>query len=117
MTRAKLISGAVLAFGLAVTAAPVARAQQVSKPIIVQSKAKREKFKGEVMACTSRQITVRSRENIMLVRTFTYTEKVRDQIQQILDRGGYQYGDKVEIEYDAGTDVALKIKGKPSKPL
>ena len=33
---------------------------------------------------------------------------------QIAARGGYRYGDKIEIEYAAGSDVALQIKGKPS---
>ena len=36
---------------------------------------------------------------------------------KLLDQGGYQYGDTVEIQYQLGTDVALKIIGKPSKPL
>jgi hypothetical protein len=37
-------------------------------------------------------------------------------MQKLLDRGGYQYGDKVEIQHEAGSDVALQIKGKPSRP-
>jgi hypothetical protein len=38
-------------------------------------------------------------------------------MQKLFDQGGYQYGDKVEIWYMQGTDVAVRIKGKPSKPL
>ena len=38
-------------------------------------------------------------------------------MQQILTDGGYQYDDKVEIESMPGSDIALRIKGKPSKPL
>jgi hypothetical protein len=37
-------------------------------------------------------------------------------MEKILDSGGYQYGDKVEIFYTSGTTVALRIDGKPSKP-
>jgi len=35
-------------------------------------------------------------------------------MQRIFNAGGYQYGDKVTVWYRSGTDVALKIKGKPS---
>jgi ribosomal protein L21E len=38
-------------------------------------------------------------------------------MQQIVDKGGYQYGDKVTILYDPTTQKAMKIKGKPSKPV
>jgi len=38
-------------------------------------------------------------------------------MQQIIDKGGYQYGDKVTILYEPATLRAMKIKGKPSKPL
>jgi hypothetical protein len=38
-------------------------------------------------------------------------------MQKILDAGGYQYGDKVEILYTPGSTVALRIQGKPSKPI
>jgi hypothetical protein len=33
----------------------------------------------------------------------------------VLNAGGYQYGDKVVVWYQQGSNVALKIKGKPSK--
>jgi hypothetical protein len=38
-------------------------------------------------------------------------------MQQIVDKGGYQYGDKVTIFYDPATMKAMDIKGKPSKPI
>jgi hypothetical protein len=38
-------------------------------------------------------------------------------MQAILDHGGFQYGDKVGILYMPGQTVALRIAGKPSKPL
>ena len=49
------------------------------------------------------------------LHTFTYSPAIRDKMQKIFNAGGYQYGDKVVIWYKSGTDVALKIKGKPSK--
>jgi hypothetical protein len=38
-------------------------------------------------------------------------------MQTIVDKGGYQYGDKVTVFYDPTSKKALKIKGKPSKPV
>jgi hypothetical protein len=38
-------------------------------------------------------------------------------MQQIIDKGGYQYGDKVKLEYDPQSMKVVKFKGKPSKPL
>lgn len=104
---------------LLAAAVPVPLRAQIdtSKPIPVKVlKPKVVKCRGEVMHANSAQITVRSQENERVIRTFTYSPKVREQVQQILDRGGYQYGDKVEIQYETGSDVALRIKGKPSKP-
>lgn len=110
--RTALLAVAAVAF------ASVAFAQVESgRPVQLKSKPRVLKFRGEVIHATAYQIVVRSRENEKLVRTFTYTPKVKEQIDRIIDRGGYQAGDKVEIQHEAGSDVAIKIKGKPSKPL
>lgn len=104
----------------ALALASLALAAQVESGRPIQLKAPKPqvvKFKGEVIHANAYQMTVRSRENEKLVRTFTYTPKVKDQLSRIIDRGGYQAGDKVEIHHEAGSDVALKIKGKSSKPL
>ncbi len=108
-----------LAAGLLVAAAPPLGAQvDISKPIpIKEAKSKLEKFRGEVLNVTNVAITVRSQENERLIRTFTYSPQVREKIQQIIEQGGYQHGDKVEIGHKPGSDVALRIKGRPSKPL
>jgi len=60
---------------------------------------------------------VRSKENELAVRTFTLTEEASSKMQKIIDKGGYQYGDKVTIFYDPTTNKAIKIKGKASKPI
>lgn len=102
----------------AALAAPFAAAQvRTEEPIRLKTpKPKIEKFKGQVIAATAVQITVRSRENERIVRTFTFTPGVKEQMEKIIDRGGYQHGDQVEIHHAPGSDVAQKIKGKPSKP-
>ncbi len=112
--RAALLAAAALAAGAISLGAQL----DTSKPIPIKaSKPKMVRFQGEVMNANSVQITVRSRENERAIQTFTYAPKVREQMQKILDRGGYQYGDRVEIQHQAGSDVALRIRGKPSKPL
>ncbi len=106
------------AAALLAAAVPLRAQVDTSKPIRVkESKAKLVRFQGEVMNATSVQITVRSRENERVIRTFTYSPKVHEQMQKLIDRGGYQYGDKVDIQHEAGSNVAVRIKGKPSKPL
>ena len=75
------------------------------------------KFQGTVMNSNNVLITVRSRENELAVRTFTLTEEASSKMQRIIDKGGYQYGDKVTIFYDPTTNKAIKIKGKASKPV
>lgn len=112
----------LVAFSLAGTIAAcggTARAQvSEAPPIRVKVKVPRpERFKGEVLHADSISMMVRDRRDPRFVRTFTYSPKVREQMEKIIARGGYQYGDKVEIRYQAGQDVALAIKGRPSKPI
>jgi len=52
-----------------------------------------------------------------MIHTFTFSPDLKDKMQAIVDKGGYQYGDRVKILHQAGQSVALKISGKPSKPL
>jgi hypothetical protein len=75
------------------------------------------KFEGYVQHANIAQITVRARGNDMALQTFPLSEKASAKMQQIIDRGGYQYGDKVTIFYDPATLKAMEIKGKPSKPI
>lgn len=108
----------LVAAALAVAALPASGQVDVNKPISVRTvKPKRVTFAGEVMHANAVAITVRSQENERLIRTFRYSPKVSEEMQKIIDCGGYQYGDKVQIRYEEGSDVALRIKGKPSKPI
>jgi len=75
------------------------------------------KFEGTVMNSNNILITVRSKENELAVRTFTLSEEAAAKMQKLIDKGGYQYGDKVTVFYDPTTNKALKIKGKASKPI
>lgn len=75
------------------------------------------KFEGYVLHANIAQITVRAKGNDMAIQTFTLSEQAAARMQQIVDKGGYQYGDKVTIFYDPATLKAIKFKGKPSKPV
>jgi hypothetical protein len=135
MTKHKIFGGlTVCAAALAITASP-ARAQDpvttaaataVVAPIVekaigvVSAKPPNPKgnwLKAEVIHADSNSIIVREEANGMMIHTFTYSPEVHDEMQRIQDRGGYQYGDKVKIRFVQGETVALKVHGKPSKPL
>lgn len=107
-----LMAGLLLFFGVN-GAAQV----ETTAPIKVEApKPKKEKFKGEVLLATRVSITVRSQKNYKHVRTFTYDEKVAAKINKQFDQNKlYQHGDRVEIEYLAGSDKAVKIKGEPGQ--
>src|SRR6266404_6587702 len=76
-----------------------------------------DKFEGFVMHANNAQITVRAKGNDMAIRTFPLSEDASAKMQKIVDQGGYQYGDKVTILYEPATSKAIKVKGKPSKPI
>ena len=73
------------------------------------------KARFEVMHMMPLAIQVRSVSNAHEIHTFTYAPAIRDKMQNMFNEGGYQYGDKVEVWYKRGEEVALKIKGKPSR--
>jgi len=109
--------------------APAAAQDPVITPIVVETAvpivvnalkpkpSKWAKFEGMVMHANTAQITVRAKGNDMAIQTFSLSEQVSAKMQQIIDKGGFQYGDKVTIFYDPATQKAMNIKGKPSKPV
>ncbi len=75
------------------------------------------KFEGFVMNANIAQLTARAKGNDMSIQTFSLSQEASARMQQIVDKGGYQYGDKVTIYYNPSTMQALKFTGKPSKPI
>ena len=75
------------------------------------------KFEGFVMHANIAQITARAKGNDMAILTFSLSQEASAKMQQVVDKGGYQYGDKVTVYYDPATMKAAKFKGKPSKPI
>ena len=114
--RAVLLAACVALFSAMVAGVSpeVARAQN-SSPAPPESDAI-IKATFEVVAMLAQSLEVRSLSNPGEVHTFTYSAEVRPQMLKMQSAGGYRYGDRVVVWYRKGTDVALKIKGKPSKP-
>jgi len=75
------------------------------------------KFEGFVLNSNIAQITARAKGNDATIQTFSLSPGASAKMQQIVDKGGFQYGDKVTVYYDPATMRALKFKGKPSKPI
>ncbi len=76
-----------------------------------------DKFEGFVMHANTAQITVRSKDNELAIRSFPLSETASAKMLKIIDKGGYQFGDKVTIFYEPATSKAVMVKGKPSKPI
>ena len=122
--------GLPLALAAGIYASP-AEAQGPITPIIVDTAATiivntikpkpkatgQVKFEGYVQNANIAQITVRAKGNDLSIQTFPLSEAAAAKMQQIIDKGGYQWGDKVTIYYDPATVKAIKVKGKPSKPV
>ena len=75
------------------------------------------KFEGFVMHSNIAEITVRAKGNDLSIETFSLSQKMSAKMQTIVDKGGYQYGDKVTVYYDPTSKQAVNIKGKPSKAI
>jgi hypothetical protein len=95
------------------TAAPIIIAAVKPKPRLTGL----DKFEGFVMHANNAQITVRAKGNDLAIRTFPLSQAASEKMQKIIDKGGYQYGDKVTVFYVPATAQAIKFKGKPSKPI
>ena len=117
-----------LAAALVAFAARAANAQvpipvaEAAVPIIIETIKPHKgpqppKFEGTVINATIAQITVRAKGNDMAIQTFPLTPEASAKMLQIIDKGGYQYGDKVTVLFDPDTKKAFKVKGKPSKAI
>ena len=114
------IAACSAAYASAQVPVPIAAAAvDTAVPIVVKTikphKDPHPKFEGSVVNATIAQITVRAKGNDMGIQTFPLSEDASAKMLAIIDKGGYQYGDKVTVFYDPDTKKALKVKGKPSK--
>jgi hypothetical protein len=120
--RCGLAAGLVLCGAAAATAQiPTPVIVDTAVPIVINTIRPHKgpqppKFEGTVINATILQITVRARGNDNAIQTFPLTEEASTKMLEIIDKGGYQYGDKVTVFYDPDSKKAFKVKGKPSKP-
>jgi hypothetical protein len=73
------------------------------------------KFQGYVMHANNAQVTVRAIHNDMAIETFPLTGAAATKMQAYIDKGGFQYGDKITVYYNPQSLQAVKFKGKPSR--
>ena len=127
----KAALGLPLLIAVATAAPQRAAAQAAAAPIIVDTavpivinaaKPKPKatglvKFVGLVQNANIAQITLRAKNNETNIQTFSLSQAMSEKMQKIVDKGGFQYGDKVTIMYDPTSMKAMKFKGKASKPV
>jgi hypothetical protein len=122
MKNSRIFAAVILCAGVAMlTGAPV-RAQingdSSAAPVIVKQRPERPQWlKAEVIHADQNTIIVREAGNEMQIHTFTYAEKAKNKMSNILEQGGYQSGDHVRIRWIPGTSEALDIKGRPSPAI
>ena len=75
------------------------------------------KYEVFVLNANRAQVTVRAAGNDLSMQTFPLSDRASAKMQQIIDKGGYQYGDKITVYYDPTSLKVMKFKGKPSPPL
>lgn len=116
------VFAAVLAAAVAMAVVPVRAQGKPAAPVVIRGNsgsvsAKAVWLKAEVVHADRHSLIVREQENPLVIRTFTYSQRLQPQIEKLADQGGYQPGDRIQVLCVPGQTVALKIRGKPSKPL
>jgi hypothetical protein len=112
-----IVSLCVYAIGTTFIGAPACAQLNTSSPTAVKEVSPKPIWlKAEVIHADANSIIVREQADERMVHTFSYSPEIKDAMQKLFDAGGYQYGDKVRILYRQGQTVALKVRGKSSKP-
>lgn len=116
MKKFRILAALVAPLAIAAFSLPLRAQVDTSSPIVVkQNKPKPVWTKGAVIRADGRSIIVSELSNPRIVHTFTYSGKSLSKMTKVLNKGGYQVGDKVKILHQPGETVALDIRGKPSK--
>jgi hypothetical protein len=74
-------------------------------PAFADERLKKDKFRGNVVSAGPRAISVKSKQNMYIVRTFNYTPQLEKKIQQKKPAPGRQ----ITVHYFRGTDLALRV--------
>jgi hypothetical protein len=131
MKNYKFIAVALFSAAAALAvSAPSARAQVATEPVrtpistetntpvvVKQKPAKAVWLRAAVVHADRHSLIVRELDNGMAIHTFTFSERAKDKMETVQDAGGYQTGDHVKVLWIPGSGEALRIKGRPSKPI
>jgi hypothetical protein len=121
MKKFKFFAAVMVCAGVMIPAAPAVRAQIKTEPgttvIVKQKPEKAGWLRAEVIHADRHTMMVRETNNEMAIHTFTYSAKVQEKMNRLIDDGGYQSGDHVKIRWLPGGTEAIDIKGKPSKAI
>ncbi|HMD31624.1 MAG TPA: hypothetical protein VKG84_06925 [Candidatus Acidoferrales bacterium] len=113
-----LLSGAVAPLAARQSSSPTPPVVALSTPTIVKKqRPPMDRYKGRVVSFNLAQMIVQNVENEKMMWTFQYAVQLKPHVLDLLNAGGYQYGDRVEVFCSPGTTVAVRIKGRPSKPI
>jgi hypothetical protein len=74
-------------------------------PGFADEKLKKDKFYGSVVSVGPKAISVKSKQNMYVVRTFNYTPQLEKKILQKKPTPGSQ----ITVHYFRGTDLALRV--------
>jgi hypothetical protein len=72
-------------------------------------------MKAQVVSFTAAAITVQEPQDPRKIHTFSFSPELREKMARLMERGGYQSGDRIKIQYNSQSSVATDIRGKPSK--
>ncbi len=84
--------------------------QVTTAPTIVvkQPKTKYDRFRGEVVNCTRKAITVRQPGNVYNTRTFDFSPS----LERKMENRSMDNGSTVTVKFQAKSNVAVSLKGK-----
>ena len=99
------------------TTSPTVTATASTPSVTIRvAKNKFDKYRGRILAFNIASIIVQSTDNPRMIWSFQYSTELRAKVADMLSTASYQPGDKVVVYCNPGTTVAVKFKGKPSKP-
>ena len=99
------------------TPTPTATATVSTPSVTVRvPRVKLDKYRGRVLTFNIATMIVQSTDNPRMIWSFQYSTELRAKVADMLSTASFQPGDKVVVYCNPGTTVAVKFKGKPSKP-
>ncbi len=74
------------------------------------------KYRGTVVTANVASMVVRNPNDPREQMGFSFSPEMRNKMIAVMTAGGFRYGDKITVYYVYGSNVVVKMRGKPSKP-